>query len=149
MSNQEMDNNSLKTDNSLTPFFLKMDKKPRGRPRVKPIKDDTEPKRPRGRQIGFKLNKEEPDPIILKQKKAETNKKSFAKRGKMIQTIKKYIIKYDLEPIDYKNMSDDTLKIHYDEILKKYETIKEEKKLNKIEQTIKQLKHIKPTITFI
>jgi hypothetical protein len=142
MSNQEI-------DNSLTPFFLKMDKKPRGRPRVKPIKDDTEPKRPRGRQIGFKLNKEEPDPIILKQKKAETNKKSFAKRGKMIQTIKKYIIKYDLEPIDYKNMSDDTLKIHYDEILKKYETIKEEKKLNKIEQTIKQLKHIKPTITFI
>lgn len=139
MSNQEMDNNSLK--------------KPRGRPRVKPIKDENEPKRPRGRQAGFKPDtktKIELDPIILKQKKAEINKKSFAKRGKMVQYINKIVKANNLKELDYKNMTDETLKLQYDEFLKYNKSIKEEKKINKIEQKLKeQLKNINPSITFI
>jgi len=118
------------------------EKKPRGRPRINPIKDENEPKKPRGRQVGFKVApkpKIELDAETLKQKKTEINTKTYQKRGKTIQAIKNIVIKNGLEPIDYKNMTDDELKQKYTELLNIYKGLQIQKQKEQLETKLKKL----------
>lgn len=130
-------------------------KKPRGRPRINPIKDDaegTEPKKPRGRQVGFKVPlkpKIELDAETLKQKKTEINKKTYHKRGKTIQAINNIVIKNDLEPINYKNMTDDELKQKYTELISVYKGLQIQKQKEQLETKLKKLTEKIAPINFV
>lgn len=127
-------------------------KNPRGRPRIHPIKDENEPKKPRGRQVGFKLPskpKIELDAETLKQKKTEINKKTYYKRGKFIQAINNIVIKNDLEPINYKNMTDDELKQKYNELIVIYKGIQIQKQKEQLEVKLKKLTEKITPINFI
>lgn len=128
---------------------INTEKKPRGRPRINPIKDynavnaeGTEPKKTRGRQVGFKVTpkpKIELDAETLKQKKTEINTKTYQKRGKTIQAIKNIVNKNDLEPINYKNMTDDELKQKYTELISIYKGLQIQKQKEQLETKLKKL----------
>lgn len=131
---------------------INTEKKPRGRPRINPIKDENEPKKPRGRQVGFKVTpkpKIELDAETLKQKKKEINTKTYQKRGKIIQALKNIVIKNDLEPFDYKNMTDDELNQKYTELLNIYKGLQLKKQKEQLEVKLKKLSEKIAPIIFV
>lgn len=106
-------------------------KKPRGRPRIIKENDEPKEKRPRGRQKGFKPQKKEIDPLLQKEIKSQTNRRTYEKRGFFIQSIRTINKKYGLEQFDITELSDNEIKEKY---FKLAEYDLEQKKINKIEK---------------
>lgn len=124
----------------------------RGRPRIHAIKDENEPKKSRGRQIGFKplpKPKIEIDSEILKQNKKVICKKSYEKRGKIVQAIKGILVLNNLEPFIYKNVTDDELKQKHTELLHAYKGKKLQNQKKKLETKIYELQDQINSIFFV
>jgi len=119
---------------------IEQTKKPRGRPRIIKENDEPKEKKTRGRQKGFKPQKKEIDPLLQKEIKSQTNRRTYEKRGYFIQSIRTINKKYGLEQIDITKLSDDEIKEKYFKLAEYDLEQKKIKKIEKIELIIDQKK---------